>query len=248
MLTRAALYFCLADAFHPGCELSWPMRHATMYSSPFRIKQRPDGVSLPDYGDKLTQDIVLRQDGPLYAQGPGDLTKWMAIPWQGDTIFCRSGYEPEFDPYLPTFWPARVPNHVLSEESYRAVMNPTLPRATRIEAFKHREHWVRTIKGAKPSDQILNMVVEFSEIGVIEMRPGIGSDPDFPPVMFVETLTAKAKAAKLEAPGARPFPAAVPDQEKTPWEKAGWDSQEQLDEFRRIRGVKKPRAAVKPGK
>ena len=26
MLTRAAMEFCLADAFHPGCEMTWPMR------------------------------------------------------------------------------------------------------------------------------------------------------------------------------------------------------------------------------
>ena len=246
MLTRAALHFCIADAFHPGCELSWPMRHASMYSAPFRIKQRPDGVSLPDYGDKLTQEIVLREDGPLHAQGPGDLTKWMAIPWQGDTIFCRSGYEPEFDPFLPTFWPARVPNHVLSEKSYRYVMDASIPRADRIKAFKYRENWVRAMKGSPP-EQILQMVEKFSEIGVVEMRPGIGSDPDFPPMMFVESLTTNKPT--FEAPVAdKAFPARVAAAEKkTPWEKAGWDSQEQLDAFRKMRGVK-PRSKVKPEK
>lgn len=42
MLDRAALDFCLADAFHPGCEMTWPMRHATMYMSPYRIRHRPE--------------------------------------------------------------------------------------------------------------------------------------------------------------------------------------------------------------
>ena len=40
MLDRAALEHCLADAFHPGCEVTWPVRHLTMYSSPFRIRHR----------------------------------------------------------------------------------------------------------------------------------------------------------------------------------------------------------------
>ncbi|HEU5321712.1 MAG TPA: LodA/GoxA family CTQ-dependent oxidase, partial [Methylomirabilota bacterium] len=40
MLDRAALHFCLADAFHPGCEMTWPLRHATLYSAPFRIRPR----------------------------------------------------------------------------------------------------------------------------------------------------------------------------------------------------------------
>ena len=26
MLDSAALHFCLADAFHPGCEMTWTMR------------------------------------------------------------------------------------------------------------------------------------------------------------------------------------------------------------------------------
>ena len=33
-LNKAALWFCLGGPFHPGCEMTWPMRHTTMYSSP----------------------------------------------------------------------------------------------------------------------------------------------------------------------------------------------------------------------
>ena len=29
--------------------------------------------------------------GPLYFQAPGDLSRWMAVPWQTDTSSCRSG-------------------------------------------------------------------------------------------------------------------------------------------------------------
>ena len=44
MLTRAAMEFCLADAFHPGCEMTWPMRTATMYMAPFRLAHRNGGL------------------------------------------------------------------------------------------------------------------------------------------------------------------------------------------------------------
>lgn len=77
-----------------------------------------------DCGDQLTHEQVYVQGrgaavgGPLYFNGPGDLTRWMAVPWQTDTASCRSGYVPEYDPYLPTFWPHRVPNHVLTEILY----------------------------------------------------------------------------------------------------------------------------------
>lgn len=32
ILDKGPLSYCLADAFHPGCELTWPMRHTTLYS------------------------------------------------------------------------------------------------------------------------------------------------------------------------------------------------------------------------
>ena len=44
MLTRAALEFCLADAFHPGCEMTWPVRAATMYLAPFRFAHANPGM------------------------------------------------------------------------------------------------------------------------------------------------------------------------------------------------------------
>ncbi|MET9872553.1 LodA/GoxA family CTQ-dependent oxidase, partial [Streptomyces sp. NPDC006386] len=131
MLDRAALSFCLADAFHPGCELSWPMRHSTLYAAPFRVRHRAPGTPEPDYGSVLTPQTALGVDGPLYGQGPGDLTRWMAVPWQTDTARCRSGYYlgygPRYDPYLPTFWPARVPNHVLTEQDYEEAVDPGRP-------------------------------------------------------------------------------------------------------------------------
>jgi hypothetical protein len=45
LLTRAGLEFCLADAFHPGCEMTWQMRHAGLYKSAFRIAHaKPDWI------------------------------------------------------------------------------------------------------------------------------------------------------------------------------------------------------------
>ena len=68
MLDRAALEFCLADAFHPGCEVTWPIRHATMFSAPYRIRHRPAGIPDPDYGPTLTQAVVLSA-GPFLNPG-----------------------------------------------------------------------------------------------------------------------------------------------------------------------------------
>jgi hypothetical protein len=51
VLTKAALEFCLADAFHPGCEMTWPVRAATMYMAPFRFQHAPAGWIEPNLGD-----------------------------------------------------------------------------------------------------------------------------------------------------------------------------------------------------
>ncbi|WP_327729595.1 LodA/GoxA family CTQ-dependent oxidase [Streptomyces sp. NBC_00487] len=184
-LDRAALSFCLADAFHPGCEITWPMRHTTLYSAPFRIRHLPPG---PDrmYGRVLTPQTALAYDGPLYAQGPGHLTRWMAVPWQTDTASCRSGYESRYDPYLPTFWPARVPNHVLAEEDYLIAVDTTRPREERLAAFARRAPWDRWLP--KPYKATINaMVKDFGRLGLVERRPGATDDPLLPAEMLVES-------------------------------------------------------------
>ena len=232
MLDKSALHFCLADTFHPGCEMTWPMRHASMFSSPFRIRQRPDGQPEPDYGAMLDQQIVLQVDGPLYAQGPGDITRWMALPWQGDTAFCRSGYDPQYDPYVPTFWAARVPNQVLTEEDYETVINAALPRQTRIAAFNHRPGWLRAVDGPVVADVMMRMIAEFGAMGIVEARPGVKNDPDFPETMFVETLGAShLKAAAMQVSRFL----AAPSRPLTRIERAGWSSEEQFLAFRRVR-------------
>lgn len=236
-LDRAALDYCLADAFHPGCELTWPMRHPSMYASPYRIRHRPPGEPEPDYGSELTQEIALQVDGPLYAQGPGDLTRWMALPWQADTAFCRSGYEPSYDPFVPTFWPARVPNNVLTREDYEVVIDESRPREERLAAFNRRELWLRSLiaDGAPAPVVMERMVKRFGTLGILEARPGVPDDPVFPPTIWVETLPA-AEIAEQASKAARLLAApAGATERQAKLSRAGWASEEQLAEFRSIR-------------
>ena len=87
-LDRAALHFCMGGPFHPGCEMTWPMRSSAMYRAPFRLREAPPSRHEPDYGEYLTQAIVTADDGPLSQNRPGDISRWMAIPWQADTASC----------------------------------------------------------------------------------------------------------------------------------------------------------------
>ena len=232
MLDKAALHFCLADAFHPGCELTWPMRHSSLYSAPFRVRHAEDTANTEqDYGEVLTQEIVLRHGGPLYAQGAGDLTRWMGIPWQADTGFCRSGYDAEYDPYLPTFWPANVPNQILTEENYDiAVGNkPGDP----LEAFYKRDNWLRRLPRGT-IDAMLYMVNHFAKMGIIELREGLEDNPDIPSKIFVESvhpLWLEELRTLLEAEASEPARLALPSKIR----RAGWASLEHLEAFRRVR-------------
>jgi hypothetical protein len=110
----------------------------------------------------------------------------MAVPWQTDSASCLSGYDSQYDPYLPTFWPARVPNQVLSTENYTVVMDGKQPMGERLAAFARRAAWTSPLGTNSYQDQINNMVKHFGEMGVVEQRPGPG-DREFPSVMEVES-------------------------------------------------------------
>lgn len=110
----------------------------------------------------------------------------MAVPWQTDTASCRSGYRPQIDPYLPTFWPARVPNHVLSRPDYDTLMDTNQPAQARSDAFHHRSSWLRVLQGAHLT-QINQMVADFGKFGVLERRPGPTDTDAFPDALYVES-------------------------------------------------------------
>lgn len=186
-LDRAALEACLGDAFHPGCEATWPMRVASMYASPFRLLPRAGPE--PDYGPILTPEVALSADGPLAGSRPGDVTRWMAVPWQSDTASCRSGYQygdTPVDPYLPTFWAARVPNHVMPEQNYEVVLDTTRPLDERRAAFFVRAQFFRNIDRPETSETLMQMVENWYRLGVVTEQPGPGG-PEFPQTFKVET-------------------------------------------------------------
>ncbi|WP_289155814.1 LodA/GoxA family CTQ-dependent oxidase [uncultured Salipiger sp.] len=236
MLDRAALHFCLADAFHPGIEVTWPLRHVSIWEKPFRIRARPADDPEPDYGGMLTSARALGPDGPLNAQVPGGLTRWMALPWQADTASCRSGYNRGYDPNLPTFWPVRVPNHVLTAENYARVMDATLDPETRQQAFAERRNWYVPLQKYGP-DEMTSMVSHFGEMGVVERRPGPDDLPGVPSELYVEVLGAATAGLKLRGVAAMAGLAReAPDTpEDRAAQEAGWQSHAQREFFRMAR-------------
>jgi hypothetical protein len=229
------MHFCLADAFHPGAELTWPMRNASMFRAPYRIRKSEDGITEPLYGATLDNNTVMAVNGPLYGQSAGGLTRWMALPWQGDTAFCRSGYDLEYDPYLPTFWPARVPNQILTDVDYHTLCDTSKPMDIRIAAFQNRPNWTRMFPKSPAPEVMMFMVSHFSQMGIIEAKPRPEDMDWLPENIYVENLT-KAESKNLKSDSLLFNKAfnelGLKDQRMA---EAGWDSEEQRNEFLTIK-------------
>ncbi len=187
-LDKAALDFCLGGAFHPGCEATWPMRHTLLYSGPFRIKQLSPDQSRHQ-GLVLTPEVAVSADGPIDGSLPGDLTRWMVLPWQADTASCGAGYEPQVNPFFPTFWPARVPNQVLPEMHYRQAIDPEASEVQKLKQFSLRLDWLRDLlylTQTGPIEKINQFLADWSKVGVVTRQEVPAGNSLLPPVVHVE--------------------------------------------------------------
>ena len=83
-LTRAALEHTIGAPFYPGIEMTYVVRHPALYSAPFR------------FADSLSA---------------GDITRWMAMPWQADFFECNTFW-----------WPSARPDDVVPASVYFAAV------------------------------------------------------------------------------------------------------------------------------
>lgn len=100
-LTRAVLDNCVGGPFSPGIEMSWISRDPAIYAEPFRIRARfvPQGPLSLDFD-------------PQRGMEPGDITRYMAVPWQADFNECSSQSIGERTLW---WWPAQRPEFVYLE-------------------------------------------------------------------------------------------------------------------------------------
>ena len=187
-LNEANLQECLGGPFHPGIELTWPLRQAMMWAEPFRPKVLPPGeMPQEDFGPVLRPPVALGEGGPLDGSGPGSLTRWLGIPWQTDEASCLSGYDTATYLRLASFWAARVPNQVLSERSFERVQDGDLPLPQRLKHFDFRQDWYRYF-GPSYEERINQYTAEWDKVGIVApRRMENGDDGVFPPLVWVET-------------------------------------------------------------
>jgi len=188
-LDEANLESCLGGPFHPGIELTWPLRVSSMWQSPYRLNVLPEGQEpRMDYGPSLSPVEAMGPGGVVESSGPGTLTWWMGVPWQTDEASCLSGYELGTFLSLPSFWAARVPNQVLSERSYRRVLDESLPLAQRMKHLFYRLDWLRYF-GPSYEERINDNVAKWDKLGIITARDGSADHAEhgLPARLWVET-------------------------------------------------------------
>ncbi|MBN8938895.1 MAG: CTQ-dependent glycine oxidase GoxA [Rhizobiales bacterium] len=203
-LTRAALDACSGGAFHPGVEITWPIRHAALYRSPketplpFRIAISSRKSLVQDVGLQLNPRNVFaghptrRDEGaPVGPQAPGDLTRWMGVPWQGDAFSCQSVLTGDGFP-TPVWWPALLPVDVLPEGFYKQLMRADIPLEERLRFYHARVAWSRGAAGiglhveAGYTDGLRRMIELWTRMGMVVRRAGPKDVPAIPQEVFVE--------------------------------------------------------------
>lgn len=206
-LTEAALEPCSGGAFHPGVELTYYLRLKEMYArstdpraEPFRIARGERPTLIQNIGFLLTPETAFKGNPdlgtppPIGPQGPGDLTRWMGLPWQCDAFSCQQVVM-QTDFPTAVWWPALLPIDVLPEGYYDNMMRGDLSDDERLKFFESRVAWSRGVAGlgyhanASYWDGITNMIALWQRMGFVVKRPGPGGSgrlAAIPSEVFVE--------------------------------------------------------------
>lgn len=188
-LNIAPLEECLGGPFHPGIEITWILRVLISWEKPFRLKILPEGTAPADnFGAWLAPEVAIGQDGPLDGYGAGSITRWMGVPWQTDEASCLSGYNSSTYLPLPSFWAARVPNQVLSEDSFKRLTDDTLNTPQRLKHFDYRQDWLRDF-GSQYQPKINKMIQRWHELGIVAEHEATGNETEdyLPNTLWVES-------------------------------------------------------------
>jgi hypothetical protein len=102
-LDRGVLSNALGGAFSPGAEVNWIMRNPSIYWAPYRIKADRSvsnflvTAAQANTSTGMQMDFTFNVENPLSQDNnfdvglqPGDMTKYMAVPWQSDFNECTT--------------------------------------------------------------------------------------------------------------------------------------------------------------
>lgn len=206
-LARAALEPLSGGNFHPGVELTWILERPELFDDqhPFRIAVGNRTSLAQNLGPLITPEntfpqtttpAATSQQSPIGPQMPGDLTRWMGLPWQPDAFSCQSVSYPHDFPTV-VWWPANLPVDVLPEFAFQRVVREDLSREERLKFASVRAPWSRGAAGvgyhANGSyfDGLNRAIYLWERLGFVvkkttpkDLTTGPGALPEF---LYVET-------------------------------------------------------------
>ncbi|MEM8643064.1 MAG: LodA/GoxA family CTQ-dependent oxidase [Cyanobacteria bacterium P01_G01_bin.54] len=205
LMTLAIFETLYGGGFHPGVELTWPMRHRQIYAEneivfadvtpgnsfyglrEVRLNAASEAeqaeIFYNDFGFLMSSADVQASLDPenekhwLWRITPGDLTKWMGIPWQSDAGSCQAVYTEQEYP-IPAWWAATLPVFVLPEDSYQKLEDATILENTRRNIYANRLAWLHTSDlgyvgyhaSGSYTDGLINMVYKWENMGMVTGR------------------------------------------------------------------------------
>ncbi|MDH0868358.1 LodA/GoxA family CTQ-dependent oxidase [Mitsuaria sp. GD03876] len=170
-LTRAVLDNCVGGAFSPGIEMSWNSRLDAIYQDddPLRVNAAmvPQGPLSPGFDPKRME--------------PGDMSRYMAVPWQADFNECAS--QP-LDGRVLWWWPAQRPEFVYLDPTPR-LRNASFAPPQPDQHTPGQVPWIGTDFDQLAPDYItfpdnVQMVRYWSQLGFV-MAKEVPVPPDRPP-------------------------------------------------------------------
>jgi hypothetical protein len=185
---RAALDNCVGGAFSPGIEVTWVSRNPLLYAAPFRIRHKPRVTPPLSLGGNLADGLE-----------PGDLSRYMALPWQADFNECSQ--EQVGDRFV-WWWPVQRPSFVYVERDGRLRQVP----------------WVGTDRDQQAADYVqfaddLQMVKLWDRLGFV-VNTSTAEKPRF--IEVERRLPRRAAARTAVPPSAPPEPRSAAGRSEEP--------------------------------
>jgi hypothetical protein len=157
-----------------------------------------DDIFFNDYGLLMTPDDIkasMTEDEKynwLWKITPGDLTKWMGIPWQSDAGSCQAVFVEKQYP-VPSWWAANLPVYVLNEDAFKQLQHPDILDETKLFIYANRLPWLHTTDtgfiGYHAEGGYMNgliaMVYKWKNIGVVTGRKLEPRVPGIPETVYV---------------------------------------------------------------
>jgi hypothetical protein len=191
-LDKATLVNCIGGRFSPGIDLTFVVREPALYvqpwrtsgAGPFRVQAKP-----LHYGGRLVEMKPLLTAGyvPRHVEDglePGDLSKFMAVPWHTDYNSCAThppSPNPKGNRKVFWSWPAQRPVavYVASDVTWRQ------PPDSERKAFLGDQRWSMRGEGTDSPDaenwgryqSRRDILDNWHRIGVVLQAPAIDAGP-----------------------------------------------------------------------